>query len=684
MSSSMFELEDQLLEDLRRLVVNADAEAHPRQFALRQWVHQTRQRLPGPGSLALAAIAAATACAAALVLLCNWPPGGGTAISELAIAQGASLVFVVLLLSLVPGPVEAARTIGWEPTWILRDRITWIGFASLALVSLAELTIAWAKPEHAEEGATILLTASGIAVTGLLARRLLRMSDPATQLRARVEAQIPRLVRLIAKERTRAYERAREQGVDEAQARLLESTPHPGAQSGISGVLKPMFGFAVRALHDGRSDQAQEAHVSIVQVVIAYVEAGRRIALQDKVIEVFADRSSDLHELASGPRGRDLSTVVLNGFSSVGNAIASSHARHGIREGGALHRLGFMADLMAKRRLADESSTDPGLALTVIGEMAALAAQIGDGATAVGIGQPLVALAAPATNARRPHIAGPAWRSAIKVMRVLSLVDAEHRDEAAIDMWAEGVADAIAALDSIPAALTYSGAEPLLQIDPVEPSLAQTWFALWTSDLDGHLKGRLDHRISDALCAPIAATSRDEQPHAAAVVAEVWHQMACAAASGSIAHPDDLDEAVVAMARKLAAMRSLWTFQVTANSVLHAYMTDWIVALYVARDMAALPHALLQELDALGGALPHVAHLYPRGPLAEARAWLVDALRGAGRNDGVVQASAWALSDESPGAFKLAGLMGGRRLHRGLVIAPVVADAEAWWLRSGT
>ena len=591
------------------------------------------------------------------------------------------MVFVVLLLSLVPGAAEAGRTIGWEPTWILRDLLTWTGFATIAFLSLAELTIAWSKPEHAEEGATVLLTACGVGVTGLLARRLLRMSDPATQLGARIEVQLPRLVRILEKERRKARKRAREQGLNETQARLLALTPHPAAQSGMAGVLKPMFGFAVRSVHEGRWDQAQQAHAWITHTVSAYVEAAQRITLQDTVIEVFTDRTNDLHELASGPHGRDVSTTLFNGISEVGKAIASSHRRHDLHEGGALHRLGHTASLMARRRFDDDRSTDPGHGLTVLSDLAALAAQIGDGATAVGIGEPLLEIAAPATDLRRAHIAGPAWRGAVKILRSLALVDNKYRDPSALDLWSEKIAQAVTALSSIPTYMTYSGAEPLLQLDPVEPDLIHTLFYIWVSDLHIDSKRRLDRRLGDALLAPVAATAPEERLQAAEVAAEVWHQMACAAASGAIKYPAELHAAVEALTAKLSTVRSLWAAEQDAVELLHVYATDWIICLYITRDIDGMPDPLREELRVFEETITQAVP-YSRGPVREACEWLVSALARGARSDEAEHVASWALPQNGSPLVPLAGLIGGWRLHVGLANSPVILHAQHWWLGS--
>ena len=627
----------------------------------------------------LAGVAVACALAAAVILIWRWPPGGGEGTSLLAVTQGGSLVFVVLLLSLLPGVVEAGRSIGWEPSWILRDRTTWLGFAAVAILSLGELAIAWARPEHAEEGATILMTACGLAITGLLARRLLRMSDASEQLRARASAQIPKLVAILAKERQREERRIAELGLNDESARLLVLTPHPGAQSGMAGVVRSMLALALRYLQEGRWDQALQAHGVAAQTVVAYVEAGRRIALQDPVIEVFCDRTNDLHELAGGPSGRDLSTALFHGVSTVGRTVAASHLEHHIREGGALHRLGFTARAMVQRRLGDQRSTDPGHGLELIGELASAAAQIGDSATATGVAEPLVEIAIPATAARQSHIAKPAWRGSLRVLGVLALVDMEVRDIAALDMWAETLASAIEELPTIPHPLGFSGAEPLLSIERDQRSLMHVMFWIWAGDLEADIKSAVDNRLSNALGVPMVKGPSESLMWAIDTVVEVWHQFACAAANCADRHVDQRPPAIDALARQLARIRAAWLLDTRIVATLHAYTTDWIVGLFATREQDVLPASLVTELEALG-AVVSVSPSPGNSSIAESLSWLELALRRAGHADEAVVVASWSPDVSASGQGRLAGLRGGRHLHSGLLQMEVVARAQEWWL----
>jgi hypothetical protein len=629
--------------------------------------------------LALAAVAAACAIAAAAILIVRWPPGGGEGIGQLAVAQGASLVFVVLLLSLLPGVVDAGRSIGWEPTWILRDRLTWCGFGAVALLSVADLTVAWVQPEHAEEGATILMTACGLAITGLLARRLLRMSDPGEQLDARANAQVPKLVAILTKESRRVARRAAEQGVGEDAARLLVLTPHPGAQSGMAGVVRAMLGLSARYVQSGRWDQALKAFEVSTRTVVAYVQAGKRIHLQDSVLQTFGDRTNDLHALAGGPEGRDLSLALFRGISLVGGAVASSHLQHRLRDGGALHHLGFVANLMVERRLGDQSSPDPAAGLELIGELGTSAAQVGDGASATAIADALLVYAVPATIARQPQIAGPAWASAFRVLGALALVPRDVRDTGALEMWADHVAEAIRLLPGVPSPVSFSGAEPLVWNEPSGRSLMHIMFAIWASDLDADAKSSVDATIADAFSGPMV-TSSGESGATVDDVVEVWHQLASAAANCAERNAEQRPAAVNALTRHLARIRAAWLLDVRNAESLYSYTTDWVLAAFVTRDAVELPTTLVTELEAFGASIAGlVAPIDAR--VGEALSWITIALRLAGRDTMADHVAGWTSQGSAEASGRLYQLGQGRRhLHSGLLTTVIVADAEAWWL----
>jgi hypothetical protein len=119
---------------------------------------------------------------AVIALVLALPYGGGVQESSLAIAQGSSLIFVVILVGLLSGPVDAGRRVGLGTSVVASDGKTWLGLGLVALLSLTLLLIGWSKPDRQEELATLAITAAGLGATGLVARRLLRLSNPEVHL----------------------------------------------------------------------------------------------------------------------------------------------------------------------------------------------------------------------------------------------------------------------------------------------------------------------------------------------------------------------------------------------------------------------------------------------------------------------------------------------------------------------
>jgi hypothetical protein len=131
-------------------------------------------------------------------------------------------------------------------------------------------------------------------------------------------------------------------------------------------------------------------------------------------------------------------------------------------------------------------------------------------------------------------------------------------------------------------------------------------------------------------------------------------------ARGSAAAP----AAIGSMAERLADLRVLWVEQGGDAENLHRYMTDSRGELQIALTAVAGSPAIQREV------------------LDEAVAWLAEALARAGQTAEAQAVAAW-----TPGGGgghldggRLAGLGGGRRLHRGILRSAVIDHAEAWWL----
>jgi hypothetical protein len=165
--------------------------------SLRRALWRIRSVLPPTRDLVLGLLALGLLAGWVLVMVLHWPPGGAKTTSNLVYTQGASLIFVVILLSLFNGPLSAGQRLGWDSGWVGRDTPTWLGLLSVATLSIILIWLGWIRPERAEEGASILLTAAGLCVTALTAQRLIYLSDLGDQLDARLDAQLPKLLRII-------------------------------------------------------------------------------------------------------------------------------------------------------------------------------------------------------------------------------------------------------------------------------------------------------------------------------------------------------------------------------------------------------------------------------------------------------------------------------------------------------
>jgi hypothetical protein len=232
--TSVEQLRARMLEELRAEIVASD---HGERWAtrLRLRLKGAARALPSPGRLLLGVIATSCLIAAAIIFICHWPPGGGRYTSSFVFTQGASLVFVVILLSLLAGPISAGKQIGWDSGWVIRDPRPWLGLGMVALLSLGELWLGWLRPERAEAGATVLVTAAGLAITVLTAWRLVYLSDPVNQLDARLKSQLPKLERIIRRANARHAKAARRRGVSPEVANEMVQYAPSAAKSGMIG-----------------------------------------------------------------------------------------------------------------------------------------------------------------------------------------------------------------------------------------------------------------------------------------------------------------------------------------------------------------------------------------------------------------------------------------------------------------
>src|ERR1700749_1380018 len=149
----------QMLDQIRQQALEADASRRRFARARRAW-RAFRRRLPSRGQLWLIAGTVGFITGWLAVMILHWPPGGGKATSGLVYTQGASLVFVVILLSLLNGPLVAGQKLGWDSGWIARDPVVWSGLAAVAGLSAVLLWLGWGGPGRGGEGRGIRLSAT--------------------------------------------------------------------------------------------------------------------------------------------------------------------------------------------------------------------------------------------------------------------------------------------------------------------------------------------------------------------------------------------------------------------------------------------------------------------------------------------------------------------------------------------
>lgn len=213
-------------------------------------------------------VVAATATSVVLLVV-NWPVGGGERPSEMVIAQGASLIFVAIVVGLLLGPVEAARGLGLDASWIARDAKVWTGLAAVAFVSLCELWIGSIGPDRGEELATLSLTSAGLGVTGLLARRVIRLADPSAQLSERVKGMAGKIRDAVAHSDERRRHAIGAAGVSPS----LPELPDHTAQAECREIVRQVLDICRAALGRGHADLVTEAHRQAAILVKTYVDA---------------------------------------------------------------------------------------------------------------------------------------------------------------------------------------------------------------------------------------------------------------------------------------------------------------------------------------------------------------------------------------------------------------------------
>jgi hypothetical protein len=660
------------------------------------------RRLPPRGQLFLLGTTAAFVLVALAIFIVHWPPGGGRSVSDLVFTQGASLVFVVILLSLLGGPVSAGQTLGSDSGWILRDRQVWTGLAAVGGLSLLELWLGWLRPERAEAGASILLTAAGLTLTGFIAWRLIFLSDPINQLAARVRRQVPELMRSLRRERKQEAERLRRHGISGQVLAELELQTPPEAQARIRTHLMRLRAVSERALHDANWDLAVVGHRAASHLAQAYARASQVIVAQDPVLDGYCEASNDLHAQVGESRGRDFSHQVIVNTRSTALTVAAKDAERfigphvNVLPQEAFGTLRFVLALkdMVNRRLTDDSSTDAADALQIIGELGAVAAAMGDSWTSVNYVEHLLPYGISATKARKAHIAWPAWNGVLRSLGALGESQAKHGDPRAFLEAGRKLTKAIDAVGRFPHPLHYSGFEPIATSSPTAESfsLRTLAYGAWSSrtlEIDDLNAWGLD--ICRTLSTLARATHDDDSfagSFAVREATETIHHLDVAPITRS--HDDDSVDAsdiVGNVAFQLSWMRCMGLSKdgsvpsVDLDELAHVYLTDAILALHLlATRETEVPEGLTKELGEFASEITAIEERDSSWGLANMADLLARALGavGAPLAAKIVNTAERLRELARDQPHDVSPLSDWQHLHRGAVTSGLYEEVEAW------
>ncbi|MEX0973483.1 MAG: hypothetical protein WDZ46_09550 [Solirubrobacterales bacterium] len=699
------QLHGQMLRQIRQEALELDAS--PRRLAgvRRQW-SALQRRLPGRGQLTLIVLITLLIAGWLLVMVAHWPPGGGKETSGLVYTQGASLVFVVILLSLLNGPLTAGQKLGWDSGWVARDTLVWSGLAMVALLSLLLLWLGWVRPERAEEGGSILLTGAGLALTALIARRLVYLSDPGNQLEARLKQQLPKVIKILDQEQHRAAKAIRRQTSPVFRKRL-ELYPVPPAQEGVRGVLFQFVLLTQRSVHEGSWDLAIRAHDASVRLVKEYVSQAGALEQEDAVVNAFGEKSEDLHAVSGAPSGRLFSQHLITGMKEIAMAVAARQFAADLSrifgsgaDTGPLHAIQYRLEHMLKRRIADPDSADAAHCSRVLGDIGAAYCQIGDPWMGIGTQKALLRYALMATKGGLVHLAGPCWQEAVRILAAVALAD-PGSDRHAFAGASDALVDTVDDLPRFPSLLQASGLEPVFGIVPApnKMSLQEASHIVWASEgpeLEDLSKWtwRLTHSCLSLLRRTEDVTDDPNPRHsshwASQELAETIHQFSLAAASRAQSEAESRVEIADLLRRQLETLR---VFMISpqgsqgdraVGEILHRYVTDFIVAIFVIQGQDGIEQ-LIGELSKMDSAITEdTIEALPRG-FGEGMRRVADALERVGCESDAAKARAIADRASTAGprddSAIFEALQMGFHLHRGNLVVPIVEEAETWLMR---
>jgi len=668
------------------------------------WLHRAWRRLKGLWAdgvlLSLWVVTLGGSLVAVGLLASAWPLGGGSEQSSLAIAQGSSLIFVVILVGLLSGPIEAGRRVGLGTAVVANDRATWLGLGWVALLSLVLLALGWSQPNSREELATIAITASGLGATGLVARRLLGLSNPSAHLEDRLAKSLKAVRALVTTGHRTTGDALRQAGIESAVASKVAKYPDTDTQRQVALRVQGFTTIAARAWRDGDWILAARAHYFATAVAHEYLSLIHAIDSQDFVFRTLVNETDDLHEVTGGPHGRKLSQALLAGLAGLGIAVAS---KDGVvdQDGHNPGVFGFVYELgtMIGRRATDQKSEDPAAGLRAMGDIAAACAARGAVWSSVTTGERVLEWAAAATTTNIIHIAMTAWGESLRILMALAQDPAIESHPHAFEAALDDLSGALRKVEKLPPWSLPSALGPILRSssDGTHPTLQIAFYTLWEA-ADVVLKAVVEFgRDVSWELVRLLGTVEDRRSHDdSKEVGEVLYQWICAAAtrgrglaSTERAHAQVVDS----IANTLGWLRSLLVAEgevrerYDLDELLHMYVSGWEVVLYLVRDADALPKMLEDELDKFLSALDNSTMPELPDTLEDALQLVSGWLAKVGAGDASERVSTKARTvpplDYGPWGppYRSGWGMGGREYfaRRGGLIPAVVSDVEEFF-----
>ena len=563
-----------------------------------------------------------------------WPPGGGSGASALVIAQGASLVFVAIVVGLVGAPVQASRAIDWDASWIGREPGTWAGFAVLALVSILLLLIGWSEPDSTEELASIFLTAAGLSLAGLTARHIISLGDPGFQLNRRVARLTVDLIEGFEESAESASLALQAASVDKQISTSIVQAPSPAIQRLAASGLRQVSGSARAAASRGEWRLASAAHSETIGLAFHYVLKAERIPTNDDALQVLRQETDDLHSMADGPAGRWFSFDLISNLSLFVSQLILLQRSVSDHETFDAHGSVFISTLddMMKRRIADTRSGDVHEGLIGIARMADAEVEVGHAWGAAYLAKYLCPYATLGAVTGRADMGPPAWSHLLRLLVRISGMPTSKGSQQAFSALGDDISDALRSIPQLPN-VQLSGFDPVVGYTLSTSTLATAVYELWSAD-DSLIEEvrEFSFRVMHELSRMLLATDDDHTRFARSsnVTEATYHILAAATRrTGSEPSPAVLGTIVATVGSSLSHLRNLLfdhdnqTFRddLDTRTTLRAYFSGWQLALYAVRDQETPVQGLLDELG------PFLVCLDAVGPDMHELSQLRDGLR---------------------------------------------------------